>query len=70
MLAQRIDGLEVIVVDDGSTDDSLAVAQRLAAAHPQVEVLAQANAGQPAIARNNGIAARGASTSSASTPTT
>jgi glycosyltransferase involved in cell wall biosynthesis len=55
VLAQTHRDLEVIVVDDGSTDGSLAVAQRLAAAEPRVTVLAQPNSGQPAIARNNGI---------------
>ena len=56
VLAQTYRDLEVIVVNDGSTDRSLEVANLLAAAHPRVQVLDQPNAGQPAITRNNGIA--------------
>ena len=55
---QAGDDVELVIVDDGSTDDSLAVAEALAARHPAlVRVLAQPNSGQPAVARNNGIAA-------------
>ncbi|HEX2892758.1 MAG TPA: glycosyltransferase [Marmoricola sp.] len=52
--------VEVIVVDDGSTDDSLAVLQAWAERRPDlVRVLSQPNAGQGA-ARNAGLAvARG-----------
>ena len=46
--------IEVVVVDDGSTDKSLAVAQAFAAQHSEVRVLHQANAGAPA-ARNHAI---------------
>ncbi|MBL0938547.1 MAG: glycosyltransferase [Gemmatimonadaceae bacterium] len=47
----------IVVVDDGSTDDSATVADRFAAAHPElsVRVVRQANSGQPAHARNAGI---------------
>ena len=48
--------IEVIVVDDGSTDDSAAVADAFAATHPEVTVLHQSNAGASA-ARNHAIRA-------------
>jgi glycosyl transferase family 2 len=54
ILTQGCDA-EVIVVDDGSTDDSPAIARQLAIAHPgRLVFAAQANAGQAA-ARNLGI---------------
>lgn len=46
--------LEVVVVDDGSTDDSLRVAEQFAKAHHEVRVIHQANAGVSA-ARNRAI---------------
>ena len=46
--------IEVVVVDDGSSDDSLSIAQAFAAEHPEVRVLHQANAGVSA-ARNYAI---------------
>lgn len=47
---------EVIVVNDGSTDDSLDIARRLQKVYPRLKVLNQNNAGVAA-ARNNGIRA-------------
>lgn len=47
--------LEVILVDDGSTDGTLAVAEEFAATRPNVTVLTQSNGGQ-ASARNLGLA--------------
>ena len=46
--------LEVVVIDDGSADDSLAIAQTFAKEHPEVRVLSQTNAGVSA-ARNHAI---------------
>ena len=46
--------IEVIVMNDGSTDDSLSMAQTFAKEHPEVKVLSQPNAGASA-ARNHAI---------------
>ncbi|GAA1798163.1 hypothetical protein GCM10009795_049550 [Nocardioides hankookensis] len=59
VLGQSLSDLEVIAVDDGSTDDCPAILERYAAADPRLRVLTQENAGQGA-ARNHGVdAARG-----------
>ena len=52
--AQTHEALQVIVVDDGSTDASAAIARRHAAEDPRFVVESQANAGQGA-ARNRGL---------------
>ena len=49
------DRLELIFVDDGSTDDSPALLDRLAAEHDHVRVLHQANSGWAGAPRNAGI---------------
>ena len=57
--AQTLADWECIVVDDGSTDDTATVADRLAADDPRIRIIRQVNRGQPA-ARNAGLAvARG-----------
>ena len=55
-LAQTRPPMEIIVVDDGSHDDTAAIVARMAAAHPRIKLLRQANAGQ-ILARNAAIAA-------------
>ena len=59
ILGQSLADLEVIAVDDGSTDGCLEILQRYAADDPRLRVLTQENSGQGA-ARNLGVAhARG-----------
>lgn len=54
VLASTYRPLEVVVMNDGSTDESLSVAQAFAKEHKEVRVLSQANAGVSA-ARNHAI---------------
>ncbi len=56
VFAQTLDDLELILVDDGSSDGSLEIQDRLAAAHPgRITLIRQRNLG-PYPARNRGLA--------------
>lgn len=59
VLDQQYRRVEIVVVDDGSTDDSLAVARSFAAEHPQVRVLTQPNGGVGVARRTGTDAATG-----------
>lgn len=58
VLAQVHAANEIVFVDDGSTDDSVEIANQFAAANPALpmRIIRQPNSGQPAHARNAGIA--------------
>ena len=56
VLRQSFSNLELLIVDDGSTDGTLAIARGYAAHDPRVRVLQQENAG-PGPARNTGFRA-------------
>ena len=56
ILAQKIKDIEIICVDDGSTDKSTDICKDYAKKHSNVKVICQGNSG-PANARNNGLSA-------------
>lgn len=60
VLAQQDVRVEAVLVDDCSTDDSVAIARDMAARHPNVIVAEQSANGGPAAARNRAIALSGA----------
>ncbi len=56
VLAQTYRPIEIIVVDDGSTDSTAAVVEQMMTAHPEISLLRQPNSG-PGPARQKGIEA-------------
>ena len=54
LLNQTLEEIEIILINDGSTDDSKFICDYYAALDPRVRCLHQANSG-PSAARNNGI---------------
>lgn len=59
-LAQTHRPIEILIVDDGSTDDTPATIAQLAAEHPEIRALRRENGG-PGLARETGrLAAKGA----------
>ena len=55
LFAQGMDGLEIVLVDDGSTDGTGAMIDALAASHSEIVALHQPNGGVSS-ARNTGLA--------------
>ena len=51
---QNVEGMEVICVNDGSTDNSLAILNEFKTFYPQLIIIDQPNGGLPA-ARNSGF---------------
>lgn len=56
ILSQEYQNLEIIVVDDGSTDNSLHIVEQIAHIDDRIKIITQINAG-PGAARNRGLAA-------------
>lgn len=54
LAAQNLEGMEIVFVDDGSTDDCPAILARCTAQHAQMRVIRQDNGGLSA-ARNTGL---------------
>lgn len=56
LVSQTLEDIEIICVDDGSTDSSLSVLEEYAASDPRIKVISQENQRQGG-ARNTGMAA-------------
>ena len=55
VLSQTETDLELIVINDGSTDATLEIVKSIATTDSRVRVLSQPNSGKPSIARNRGL---------------
>jgi glycosyltransferase involved in cell wall biosynthesis len=57
---QTLAAIEILVIDDASTDDTAAIVARLAARDPRIRLVRQSANGGPSVARNRGLSeARG-----------
>ncbi len=56
LLRQTMDDIEILLIDDCSTDGSLEYCRELYGANPKVRILTQSQNGGPGAARNRGIA--------------
>lgn len=54
LVAQTLQDIEIIVIDDGSTDDSVKIMNQYASQDKRIKVITQKNSG-PATARNKGL---------------
>ena len=54
IINQTLENIEIICIDDGSTDESLEILKEYQVADARVRIITETNAG-PGIARNNGI---------------
>ncbi len=54
LITQNLTALEIIIINDGSTDNSVEIAKHYAENYPHVRLLHQANAGA-SVARNRGM---------------
>jgi peptidoglycan-N-acetylglucosamine deacetylase len=59
VLSTHYKNLEILVVDDGSTDDTLAIVTSFAGENPRVRIVSQQNAGKAAAANRALLEARG-----------
>jgi glycosyltransferase involved in cell wall biosynthesis len=53
--AQTLQDFEIVVVNDGSTDQTLAVVESMARQDERIKIVSQENSGKPSVARNVGI---------------
>ena len=54
VIGQSMENIEIICIDDGSTDCSLEIVMEYQKRDPRVRIITETNAG-PALARNNGL---------------